>query len=105
MPALDTLTTEVSEATTVMASAAALINGLKTKLDEAIAKLNEGDNGAALEALSTQLDTSANSLAAAITANTPAGEVEVPPPAPAPAEGGGDVDNQGDASTNRGRVG
>ena len=72
MAALDTLTTEVTEATTVMASAATLIAGLKTSLDDAIAKLNAGDNGAALDALSTSLDTSANALANAVAANTPA---------------------------------
>lgn len=82
MSSLDTLTTEVSEATTVMASAATLIAGLKTSLDEAIAKLNAGDNGAALDALSTSLDTSANALAAAVQANTP--PVVVQPPVEPP---------------------
>jgi hypothetical protein len=81
MAALDTLKTEVTEATTVMQSAATLIQGLKSKLDEAIEKLNQGDNGAALEELSASLDTSSNDLAAAISANTPA---EPPAPAPAP---------------------
>jgi hypothetical protein len=71
MPALDTLTTEVSEATTVMQSAATLLTGLKTQLDEAIAKLEQGDNGEALNALSAQLDTESNSLAEAVAANTP----------------------------------
>lgn len=68
MAALDTLKTEVAETTTVMASAVALLQGLKAKLDEAIAS---GDP-AALAALSAELDTNTNALAAAITANTPA---------------------------------
>lgn len=72
MAAIDTLTTEVTEATSVMTSAATLIQGLKTRLDEAIAALEQGDNGEALNALSAQLDTSANDLAAAVSANTPA---------------------------------
>jgi hypothetical protein len=86
MAAIDTLTQEVSEATTVMQSAATLISGLKTKLDEAIAQLEQGDNGAALEALSTELDTGANALAAAVQANTPAENPPVEPPAEQPTE-------------------
>lgn len=79
LAALDVLTTEVSEATTVMASAVTLLTGLKTKLDEAIEKLNQGDNGAALTALSAELDTSSNALAEAITKNTPAQTPAEPP--------------------------
>jgi hypothetical protein len=69
MGELDTLKTEVSETKTVMASAAALLSGLKAKLDEAIAS---GDP-AALQALSDELNTETNALAAAVAANTPAG--------------------------------
>lgn len=68
MSALDTLKTEVSETKTVMASAVTLLQGLKAKLDEAIAS----GNPAELQALSDELDTNTNALAAAITTNTPA---------------------------------
>jgi hypothetical protein len=86
MAALDDLTNEVSEAT----SATTLISGLKQKLDEAIAKLGQGDNGEALNALSQKLDTSANDLAAAVEANTPVeGGGEEPAPAPVPEAGEG----------------
>lgn len=71
---LDEITTEVSEAATVMASAIVLIKSIKTKLDEA------GTNPAKLKALSTSLDTNANALAAAITENTPSEEPPVEPP-------------------------
>lgn len=71
MAGIEKLTTEVTEATSVMESASTLIRGLKEQLDEAIRKLEEGDNGEALDALSAQLDTSANSLAEAVQANTP----------------------------------
>lgn len=63
---LDNLTAEVAETKTVMGSAVTLLQGLKTKLDAAIG------NPAALAALSAELDTSTNALAAAIAANTPA---------------------------------
>ena len=62
---LDTLKAEVAETKTVMGSAVVLLQGLKQKLDEA------GTDAAALAALSAELDTSTNDLAAAITANTP----------------------------------
>jgi len=68
MGELDTLKTEVSETTTVMASAVTLLQGLKQKLDEAIAS----GNPEALAALSAELDTNTNALAQAITENTPA---------------------------------
>lgn len=70
---LETLTTEVAETKTVMASAVTLLQGLKAKLDEAIG------NPAALAALSAELDTNTNALAAAITANTPAENGPVTP--------------------------
>lgn len=65
---LAVLTQEVAEIKTVAASAVALLNGLKAKLDEAIAS---GDP-AALTALSAELDSAGNDLAAAVAANTPA---------------------------------
>ena len=66
---LDRLTTEVSETRTVIDSAIVLIQGLKTRLDEAIAS---GDP-AALTALSDALDADQQALADAVAANTPAG--------------------------------
>ena len=76
MAALDDLKREVAETKTISASAIALIEGLKAKLDEAIAT---GDP-AALQALSDELDTQGNALAAAVTANTPASPTPVPNP-------------------------
>lgn len=66
---LAVLTQEVAEIKGVAESAVALLNGLKAKLDEAIAS---GDP-AALTALSNELDASSNALAAAVAANTPVG--------------------------------
>ena len=68
MSALTDLQTEVAENKTVMGSAVALLEGLKAKLDEAIAS---GDP-AALQALSAELDANTNALANAVSANTPA---------------------------------
>lgn len=68
MAALDDLRTEVEENKTVMASAVALLQGLKAKLDEAIAS---GDP-AELKRLSDELDTNTTALAGAVSANTPA---------------------------------
>lgn len=65
---LAALQTEVAETKTLIDSAVALIVGLKTKLDEAIAS---GDPQA-LVALSAELDAKQAELAAAIVANTPA---------------------------------
>jgi hypothetical protein len=62
------LTQEVTETKTVMASAKALIDGFKARLDEAI-----GDKAKLVE-LSNELDTSSNELAAAVAANTVAEE-------------------------------
>lgn len=65
---LDDLTAAVQKDTEVDQSAITLLNGLKAKLDAAIAS---GDP-AALKALSDQLGSNADSLAAAVVANTPA---------------------------------
>lgn len=64
---LAVLQQEVSETKTVIDSAILLLQGLKQKLDEAIAA---GDP-AALKALSDELDAKTNALAAAVAANTP----------------------------------
>lgn len=70
---LDNLKNEVTEATTVQASAAALLSGLKGRLDTAIAELQaQGVTNEALNQLSSDLDTSSNALQEAIVANTPA---------------------------------
>ncbi len=63
---LDALKAQVSQNTTVIGSAIALIQGLKAKLDAA------GTDPAALAALSAELGAQDQALADAITANTPA---------------------------------
>lgn len=77
MAALDDLTREVAELTSTTDSAIALIEGLKTRLDDAIAT---GDMDE-VQALSDSLSTQTDRLAAAVAANTPA-ETETPAPAP-----------------------
>jgi len=77
MNVLQKLMQEVAETKAVNESAVTLLQGLKAKLDEAIAS---GDPEA-LQALADELDASTNSLAAAITANTPA-DPAVPQPQP-----------------------
>lgn len=73
-PILATLEAEVAEATTVMASAVALINGIPARIQQAIDKATE--NGATAEELAPiqaevdALHESAESLAAAVVANT-----------------------------------
>jgi hypothetical protein len=61
-----TLEAEVAEMKTVQQSAVTLLQGLKQRLDEA------GTDAVKLAALSADIDSSTNSLAAAVTANTPA---------------------------------
>ena len=70
-PELDALTASVTRTTDVEASAVQLLQGLKTALDAAIAANTAGDP-TKLAALSASLGTGADSLAAAIIANTPA---------------------------------
>jgi hypothetical protein len=65
---LDALKAAVAKDTDVDSSAIVLLQGLKAKLDAAIAA---GDP-AALTALSAQLGQNTDALAAAVTANTPA---------------------------------
>ena len=65
-PDLDALAAQVAKNTDVDASAVALLNGLS-----AIIAKNANDP-AALQALATSLKTSADSLADAVTQNTPA---------------------------------
>lgn len=72
-PNIDLLVTEVSETTTVQASSVTLLNGLSARIQtikDELAAL--GIDNATLNQLSTDLDTSTNALAEAVTANTPA---------------------------------
>lgn len=68
MSALTDLQTRVEQNNTVIGSAVVLLQGLKAKLDEAIAS----NDPAQLKALSDALGQSDQSLAEAITTNTPA---------------------------------
>lgn len=71
------LTNSVSALATVDASAVALINGFAAQMAAQLAELN---------ALQASIDNSTGTLAAAISANTPAAPVVPPaPPAPVPA--------------------
>ena len=65
---ISALETEVAEEVTVMDSATALINGFADRLRDA------GTDPAKLSKLQSDLDTSGNALAAAVSANTPAAE-------------------------------
>ena len=84
--AITKLTADVAAEKTVEQSAITLIQGLAAQLAAAIAAAaNAGATPAqldALNALSTQIETSSASLGAAVTANTPAA---VPPPPAQPA--------------------
>lgn len=92
------LESEVSRNKSVDESAAALINGFQTRLDEAIAANDAGDNSK-LTALSADLRASSDSLAAAVSANTPASD--------GGGEGGGTTDGviTGDAAGGTGSGG
>jgi len=68
MSALENLGAEVAESKAVTESAIILLAGLKAKLDEAIASGNMSQ----VQALSDELSTSTDALAAAVSANTPA---------------------------------
>lgn len=71
-PNLDALVTEVSETTTVQASAVTLLNGLSAVITDIKAQLAaQGIDNQTLNDLSANLDSSTNDLAAAISANTP----------------------------------
>jgi hypothetical protein len=75
-PVLGTLTAEVSEEVTIMASARALIEGFQSRLEAAVAAaIANGATETELQPLNdlvTALDTEGNALAAAVQANTPA---------------------------------
>jgi len=76
---LSGLTNEVSEQETTVAGAVALINGFGAQLDELIAQAEAGRvDVAAVEELKGRLDASTQSLADAVTANTPESPEEPP---------------------------
>jgi hypothetical protein len=68
MATIDNLRTEVQENTNATQAAITLLNGLKQRLDEAIAS---GDM-TQVQALSDELSGNTDALAAAVAANTPA---------------------------------
>ncbi len=68
MSALDDLRTEVARNTSLEQSAVTLIQGIAQQLKDALA----ANDPAALTDLTNQLSASADALAAAVTANTPA---------------------------------
>ena len=75
MADLSGIKAQVESTTSVEASAAALINGFQTKLDQAIADAvaaNDNADLTALTDLSSELKASSDSLASAVAANTPA---------------------------------
>jgi chromosome segregation ATPase len=78
MAALDDLTAQVTQNTSLEQSAITLIQGIAKQLQDAVTN----NDSSALAALAQQLNTSAAALGAAITANTP--QAPAPTPAPAP---------------------
>lgn len=81
MAAFDNLKREIQETKSVNLSVIALLQGLKAKLDEAIAS----NDPAVLQELADSLELEQQSLASAITANTPvSGPVPEPGPGPEP---------------------
>lgn len=82
MSALSTLQEEVARNTTITESAVALIVGLQTKLDAAIAS----NDPTALQTLSDTLKAETDKLAAAVGANTVGGSVETPVAAAEPVD-------------------
>jgi hypothetical protein len=82
---MDDLTAAVARSTDVETSAKTLMDGLKGQLDTVIAQLAAaGVDTTALVALSGQIGTNTDALAAAVVADTPA-VVQQPPPPPAAA--------------------
>jgi len=84
MKNLDLLKTEVAQAVTVMQSSRALIAGMKTRLDEALAHAADTGELDQLRELSETLGTETDALSAAVVANTPVeGDPEEVQPDPA----------------------
>ena len=75
-PSLDALSAQITNATTVEASATALINGIAAQIASAVqAAIANGATAAELKPVSdlgTALQTQSDALQAAVTANTPA---------------------------------
>jgi hypothetical protein len=82
MSTLDDVKAKVAEQSSVVASAVAFIDGLKDKLDAAVAELKAGGSPEKIKEIVDALDADKNKLAEAIKENTIA-EIE---PAPAPVE-------------------
>lgn len=88
---IQNLAAKITRAKTVHASAIALMGGIKTRLDAAIAELaKQNVDNEALNSLSADLGGSTEELATAVVANTDA-EDEEPTEDPAPDDTGGDV--------------
>lgn len=64
------MTAEIERNRTVVGSAVALINGIAAKIDAAVAA-NDATDNTALTDLANSLRTDSDSLAAAVSANTP----------------------------------
>lgn len=71
MANFDALNAEVTNLTSVVDSAVALINGIAAKVDAAIAANDAGDD-TALAGLASSVRSQAEALANAVAANTPA---------------------------------
>jgi hypothetical protein len=71
MANFDELNAEVSNLTSVVDSAVALINGIAAKIEAAVAANDAGDNSQ-LISLASSVRAQADGLAAAVAANTPA---------------------------------
>ena len=69
MASFDEITAEVERTKSVTQSAIALLNGIAARIDAAIAANDAGDN-TALGSLSADIRANADSLAAAVQANT-----------------------------------
>lgn len=91
---LETLQKQVADTNTAMAGALVLINGLQSRLADAIAASKAGDDHAALDKLAADLSTNTGALALAVQANTsaPAAAPEAPA-APADVPGGPAMDS------------
>lgn len=71
MANFDELNAEISNLTSVVDSAVALINGIAAKIEAAVAANDAGDNSQ-LTSLASSVRAQADGLAAAVAANTPA---------------------------------
>lgn len=71
MANFDQLNSEVTNLTSVVDSAVALINGIATKIEAAVQANDAGDD-TQLKSLASSVRSQADALAAAVAANTPA---------------------------------